>query len=298
MKIILSSDVELWSWRNNFETNIKQGVLKLIELAKNEKIPITLFISLSNKGYNEIDYLQNITKFVKTINYKDVEFGTHTHCKNLPIEYSNKSDNLKDYSKEEIIQILKWYKMELEKMTKQKIIVHRAGSYMIPKLEILNECFKNAGLKIDSSDLNSEYGIITKLSNITEVPPGTSKEYSKKLRVFSPEQMTLKEMISFYRKCKNHGTRILVINFHSFSIYGSLGKKALLWQKSPKVIRNIVKPIINAIKQKNREKGLVNVNKEPAITKNFNNLLNLIKILKNDYCEFVKFEDIKNDKYL
>ena len=53
MRIILSSDVELWSWNKNFEQDVKKGVLKLVEIAEKEKIPITLFVSLSDKGYGD-----------------------------------------------------------------------------------------------------------------------------------------------------------------------------------------------------------------------------------------------------
>src|SRR3989344_6895229 len=193
MNIILTSDIELWSWNRSFEQDIKMGTLKLIELSEKEKVPLTLFISLIDKGYGNNDYLNAIKRLTKGIKSKNVAWGIHTHCKNLPIEYSNYSDNLKDYSEEEIIKILNWYKKELENLSNKKITVHRAGGYHIPRLNILEKCFKKTGIKMDSSLLFRDYSQPLKLNGLSEIPPATNKKYAKKRIVFGPEQMSKKE---------------------------------------------------------------------------------------------------------
>ena len=52
MRIILTVDVELWSWRRNFELDIEKSLKVLEKFSIEEKIPLTLFISLSDKGYD------------------------------------------------------------------------------------------------------------------------------------------------------------------------------------------------------------------------------------------------------
>jgi len=285
MKIILTSDVELWSWNRNFEQDIVKGVLSLIKLVEKEKIPITFFISLSDKGYEDKDYLSKIISFIRKIKSKYVSFGTHTHCKNLPLNFNTESDNLKDYPKENIIKILKWYKKELDKSTKKKIYLHRSGNYTIPDLRILDECFLKSGLNIDSSYILKEYSNIIKLKNMIEIPPATNKKYSKKLIVWSPEQMSLKQMIDFYNQAKNKSD-LLVINFHSFSVYGDLGKKKKLWYLIPKNIKKIIKPLINLLKKKTKIKS------NKRISKNFENLIKIIRFLKRNNADFQNFENV------
>ena len=153
MKISLTSDVELWSWNKNFEQDVKNGVLKLVELAEREKIPVTLFISLSDKGYFEKNYIEKISELIKQIKSKIIDYGIHTHCKNIPMGFPTIHDNLKDYKKEEMERIVKWYKNKLEKITKKKVFTHRAGSYAIPNLEIIDEVLGKNNLTIDSSYL-------------------------------------------------------------------------------------------------------------------------------------------------
>ncbi|MBU0959646.1 MAG: hypothetical protein KKB31_06895 [Nanoarchaeota archaeon] len=285
MDIIFSSDVELWSWNKNFDQDVKNGLLKLVELADEEKIPITFFISLSDKGYNQPEYGEKILSLIKKIRSKYVCFGIHTHCQNLPLNFNTKKDHLNRYSKKEIISILKWYKKEIETITKKKIFVHRAGSYSIPPLPILEECFKEAGVKIDSSDISQEYSKILRIKNLVEIPPSTNKRYSKKLRVWGPEQMSPKEIMIFYKKAIKK-TRVLVVNFHSFSVYGDLGKKARVWHKMPTFLRVLLKPVVKLIK---KDSKIIMKEESPA----FANLKKMIKYLKNNGCTFTNFENVK-----
>ena len=60
-------------------------------LAKKEDIPITLFISLSDKGYDVDNYLEKILKLVKKVNKKNIEFGIHTHCQGLKFDFINEA---------------------------------------------------------------------------------------------------------------------------------------------------------------------------------------------------------------
>jgi hypothetical protein len=287
MRIILSSDAELWSWNKNFKQDVWEGVLKLVEVAEKEKIPLTLFVSLSDKGYGNFDYLEKITSLVKRIKSKYISFGIHSHCKNLPLNFPTPSDYLRDYQKDQIIQILQWYKEELEKITKNKVLIHRAGSYAIPNLDVLNECFKETKIIIDSSDISREYSKLLRLKNFVEIPPATNREYSKKLRVWSPEQMSLKEMLDFYFKAKNK-TDVLVVNFHSFSVYGNLGWKKKVWYKVPNWLRGLLRPAINPLKNKiSMQETKEDSQKE--VSENFKNLKKLIEFLKAEKCEFVNF---------
>lgn len=286
MNIILSSDIELWSWNRRFNQDVEKGVLELVKLAEKEKIPITLFLSLSDKGYGEEKYLQKIEEVIKKINSKYISFGIHTHCKNLPLEFPTPSDNLKDYSKEEIVKILRWYKKNLEKFTKKKIISHRAGGYNIPNLKILEECFKKTGIKIDSSDISRNYGEKIKTPFIIEIPPATNRKLSKKLRVWGPEQMSNKEIIDFYKQAKDK-TETLVIVFHSFSVFGSLGKKARIWHKMPNVARKMMKPLIKKIKKQNIQQ------KNKEVSENFKRLIKMIKWLKETNNKFIRIEEMK-----
>ncbi len=285
MKIILTSDVELWSWSRNFKKDIEIALNKLVELEKKENIPITFFVSLSDKGYGEEDYLKKIIKVIKKIKDKNIEFGIHTHCKGLSIDFI-KEDNLGDYDKKQIIKILVWNKKELEKATGKKVIVHRAGNYGIRDLNSLNDIFKKLGLKIDSSNINQYYSIPKKYNNFVEIPPATNKEYSKKLIVWSPEQMSLKELTNFYYKSKKK-TDILVINFHSFSVYGDLGKKKKIWYSLPRFVRGLLKPFIKKMKEKKRKNK---PEEELVVSKNYEKLLRMIRFLKKQGDEFINFQ--------
>lgn len=287
MKLILSSDVELWSWNKNFEQDVKAGVLKLVELAEKEKIPLTLFISLSDKGYGDANYLEKITALIKEIKSKQIHFGIHSHCKNLPIKIKTSSDYLKDYPKEEITEILRWYKKELERITHKKIFLHRAGSYAIPELELLDKCFRETGLRVDSSDISKEYSKLLKLKNLIEIPPATNKKYSEKLRVFSPEQMSFEELRDFYNESKEK-TEILVINFHSFSVYGNLGWRKKVWYKTPGFLRRLLRPLISLIKNKTSNQTF-KINEQKKTSENFKNLEKLIQFLKREKCNFTEF---------
>jgi hypothetical protein len=294
MKIILSSDVELWSWNKNFKQDVEIGTIRLVELVYREKIPITFFISLSDKGYGSEGYLENIKAIISKLRSKKIEFGVHTHCSNLPLEFETPSDKLKDYNEKEIIDILKWNKRVLEDITKKKIVVHRAGGYNIPSLEILNDCFKKTGLKIDSSDITQEYSSISKRDSLVEIPPATNKKYSKKLIVFGPEQMSLKQMFKFYYKAKKRGAEVIVINFHSFSVYGNLGFKAKIWHKMPVFIRKRLKKLLEN-KKKEIKEGIF-IENESRQSPNFEKLIKLISFLKNKNCEFINFEEYINFK--
>jgi hypothetical protein len=284
MNIILTSDVELWSWRKNFKRDIEEGVLKLIELAEKERIPITFFISLTDKGYGIEEYSKKISDLVKKIKSKKVFFGIHPHCRGLDLDFI-KSDNLKEHSEEEIVKILSENKKELEKITNREIRVHRAGNYGIPRLDILNRVFKKTGLLIDSSDISIGYSQITKLPHLIEIPPATSKEYSKKSRVWTPEQMSLKEILNFYNKSKNK-TEVLVINFHSFSVYGNISGKRI-WYFLPLFLRNFLRPLIKKIKKSPEES---------RISENFEKLYKLVRFLKKQGDKFTYFEEYLNGK--
>ncbi|OIO40655.1 hypothetical protein AUJ10_02305 [Candidatus Pacearchaeota archaeon CG1_02_31_27] len=284
--VVLTSDIELWSWNKDFEQDIKKGVYELEKLAENEKIPATFFVSLSDKGYNDKNYMKKIEELIKKIKSDYIQFGIHTHCKDIPINFSTESDDLKDYDEDQILNILIWYKNEMERILNKKVIVHRAGSYAIPSLEILNRIFGNTGLKIDSSDVGSEYSKITKFDNLIEIPPSTNKKLSKQLRVLSTEQMSFKEILKFIKKAKGK-TNNLVINFHSFSVYGSLGKKAKrIWYFIPKPIKFLLKPLVKKIKESSMQRS-------DKISDNFLDLKVLISYLKNNGCKFVNLNDLK-----
>jgi len=283
MKIILSSDVELWSWNRNFSQDIEKGVIKLIEFANKEKIPITFFISLSDKGYWEKDYLKKIILLMKKLDGEGIEFGVHSHCKNLPLEFPTLSDNLKDYPLDQAVKIIKWYKKQLEKILKKNIRVHRAGGYQIPSPNTLSRIFNTTGLKIDSSALEVEYSSPRKFRNLIEISPATNKKYSKKLIVWGPEQMSNKELLKFYKKAKTK-TKVLVINFHSFSVHGFLGKKAKIWHKLPNWLRKILRPFTKKFKENSK-------NNLESESPHFKNLKKIIRFLKEQECEFVKFKD-------
>ena len=285
MEVVISIDVELWSWGKNFEIDIAKALKILTRLADNEKIPIVFFISLSDKGYGDKKYFSKIKDLLKNLQPKNIEFGIHTHCKNLPLNFKINSDMLKDYSQEEITKILNWYKKNLEEITCKKIWIHRAGNYSIPPLNILEKSFKKTGLKIDSSDISKEYSKKFFMNSLLEIPPATNKKYSAQLRVWSPEQMSFNEMIKFYENAK-YKTDFLVINFHSFSVYGNLGLKKKIWYLAPKFMRKFLRPFINILKQSSRDRNAINV------SKNFENLVKLIRFLKKENCKFVNFKDI------
>ena len=286
MRIILTVDVELWSWRRNFELDIEKSLKVLEKFSIEEKIPLTLFISLSDKGYDCKDYLKKISEVISKIKSENIKFGIHSHCTNLPLDFKTKSDNLKDYDREHITRILEWYKKELEKITNQKIIVHRAGSYEIPSLQVLKECFPR-GLKIDSSDISQDYLKIKELNSLLEIPPATNRQLWAQHRVWSPEQLSFKEMVKFYNEAKKH-TNLLIMNFHSFSVYGYLGKKARIWYKMPLCLRKTLKPFVNLVKGKKSVIGT-----EAKESKNFENFKNIVKFLKKEKCKFVSFENLR-----
>ena len=240
MKVVITVDVELWSWRRDFELDIEKPVFELVKLADREKIPIILFISLSDKGYGDKNYRENVTKLLRKIKSKYISYGIHTHCKNLPLNFETKSDNLKDYSLEKEIEILKWYKKNVERITEKKIVAHRAGNWAIPSLKILDEAFKKAGIKIDSSDLSQEYSKIIKTNSLVEIPPATNRRLSRHPIVWSPDQMTVDEMINFYNEARSK-TDVLVMNFHSFSISGNLGSKVRVWNKIPAPFKKVLR---------------------------------------------------------
>ena len=293
MNIVLTMDVELWSWRGNFEEDIEKPVFRTIELIQNENVPITLFVSLSEKGLVFRDYFKKITDFIASLHKSNlIEFGIHTHCRNLPTAFQTKNDDLKDYSLEQIEEIISTCKKELEKVLGKKIYAHRAGNYSIPPLNIMDEIFKKTGITIDSSDISIYYSTVKRYNNFYEMPPATNEYFSKKLRVFSPDQMGFDEMIKFYKESKGY-TRNLIMNSHSFSMYGKTGihpesSFVQIWYNIPVTLQKMLRPGISISKKISRKFG----KKEKINSIPYETLKKAMIYLKEDGCKFTSFNEI------
>lgn len=292
--IVLTMDVELWNWRGNFAEDIEKPVLKTIELLQKETVPITLFISLSDKGFKCENYFYRITDFVSSLPKTDlIEIGIHTHCRNLSVPFPTKSDNLRDYNQKQIEEIVTMYKEALENSSKRRIYAHRAGSYAIPPLKVLDEIFERLKITVDSSDIFIYHSEIRKYESFYEIPPATNEQLSKNLRVFSPDQMSFNEMIKFYNKSKSYSQN-LVINSHSFSMYGeSIIRPSSLsvrfWYGIPSFLQKMLRPEMKIYQKIYRKFRGHEPNEN---TEAFETLRKIIAFLKQDGCKFVTFDDL------
>ena len=169
MNILLTFDYELFFGpiSGTPENCIITPTERLIEIAEKHNVPMCFFVDagylvqMAQEASNHMrireqkQLLHNQLKKI-TQSGHEVQLHIHPHWEDSHFDGSQwrmKLDRYKlaDFSKEGIDDIVTRYKNELEKITKKKIFVYRAGGWSIqPFSKIKNSLIKN-GITIDST---------------------------------------------------------------------------------------------------------------------------------------------------
>ena len=168
MRIIISFDYELYFHESgSAEKCILNPTNALHELAKKHSVSFTYFVDI---GYliklaeyapiheNLQKDLEKLTTQIKQLKDDGQEIGLHIHphwedtvFENGKWKFDVTRYRLDHFSDEEILKIVTQYKQELENIVGKKIEIYRAGGWCIQPFSKLESCFKELGLKLDSS---------------------------------------------------------------------------------------------------------------------------------------------------
>lgn len=302
-KILLTFDVELWTWRGDFALDIEQPLERLAEWLKSLQVPAVLFISLSNKGLGPDDpqtYLEkvlSVCRRLRTLPF--LEFGVHPHCQNLPLPFPTPHDEIDHYSWEEIEAIIKWNSETLSRGLGEDVIAHRAARYRLPcgSAERFAKILLDSGLSIDSSDISIPFSQPVWHGRVLEVPPATEPELSSRLIVWSPEKMGLDELNAFAERAPA-ATEYLVMNFHSFSVTASaINCESLpvrIWSAFPPAAQAAIRPGLRLLKKgwRRTSQGGGAGGADGAGGVSFQILDTFVRRAKEEEFEFINFQQL------
>jgi len=243
--LYLTFDCEVYSKNKELYKDFYHPTLAIAEFFKKEKIPITLFVSLSKKFPSIKDYyivLDSLLKKLRKNKYVSVQL--HLHFYDLPVNrIRSKSDIMKDYSMNELKKIFKWACAFLKKYGFNPVIFRPAG-YITGKSEEYYNLLKEFNLM--SSNLK-EYPT----EKIKTFPISTFKSHNRYLKsnksIITPEIIPAKKV---HKEFQKNPDNLLVSNFHSFSVYSS---SVLSWHPCSiiKVLRKIKDKFLGLFNVKN-----------------------------------------------
>lgn len=290
----MTLDVELWTWRGDFDADIDIPTTRCIEWGREEQVPLTLFVSLSNKGLGLMDQSRYLDRLEDALHRwstsEHVEFAVHTHCKNLPMSFPTPCDGIDAYDPDEIEAILRWSKRFLEGATGRTVVAHRSGDYRMPDGGIgrLAPMLSRSALWLDSSDISVSYSRATRIGDVIELPPATEPALSARHKVWAPDNMGLAEMAEFFALARPR-TDVMVMNCHSFSLVsGGVDPHSRLkavWFSLPPALQCRLRPLLGLYKGAWRAvPGLGD--DAPGESSTWRILASLTQHLKEAGCEF------------
>ena len=168
MRIIISFDYELYFHESgSAQKCILNPTQALHELAQKHEVSFTYFVDIGYliklaeyAAYNENlrRDLDNVSAQIQQLSREGQEIGLHIHphwedtvYENGKWEFNVSRYRLHHFSEDDIAKIATHYKQELENIVGKKIEIYRAGGWCIQPFSKLESCFKELGLKLDSS---------------------------------------------------------------------------------------------------------------------------------------------------
>jgi len=210
--LYLTFDCEIWSKNKNLSEDFYFPTITIANFFENKKIPITLFISLSQKFPQINNYYETLDRLLKKLkSYKYISIQPHLHFYNLPIKGINtKSDTMKNYTSSELSKMINWAIKFLKKYDYHPTTFRPAGY-------ITNKNYYNI---LKNHNLQSSN--LTEDKSHKEYQLSTFQNLNRRLRsiqsIITPEIIPANRVHKEFQKSLSE---ILVSNFHSFSVYHS-----------------------------------------------------------------------------
>jgi len=236
-EIAMTVDVELWSKRKDYYKDIKYATPVLLDVS--DTVPLSLFVSLSPK-FSVIpfeEYISLLGDFIDEVKKeRNISVHLHQHAKWLPINLDTSSDDLSEYTHEELHQLLSYGKEFFSSEFNVRVKYFRPGGFKIPDLGTYYDVLKKLHL---NSSMGGEYDkIVTTASRfgVTEVPvPIVSKLSLLKYPFRTIKTLAFIENLSISQLTSALGSVLstseratLAIGAHSFLFYPDLRSAYIL----------------------------------------------------------------------
>lgn len=210
--------------------NVNYGLKKVVEVFNNNDVKATFFVNIYEQYLFGKQWMQAVCDVIKSSGH-DIQLHTHPVWQFDAIK--KKKIFLNQYSLREQVEIIRSGMNDLEEITGERPIAHRAGSFGLNRNTI--KALKLNGIKMDSSisDVNYNYkkrknggyrmkawsqNRIVKKNGLIELPLTYYKDGTKNIEI-NLESITLKRIKEIYRQLKSHDIHYMNIIFHSFSFY-------------------------------------------------------------------------------
>lgn len=259
---------------------------------------MTLFVALSDKGmpsFSPGEYLSKIRPVIAELATNPLfEFGVHTHCRGLPMDFATEHDELSAYAAREAEHIVAWCQRQIAELTGTLPRVHRAANYSICRDELrwFGDMLHRYGIEIDSSDITVEYSRATRMGGVWELPPTTTSALGARHKVWSPDTMDAETMLALAAEAGNH-TSTLVSNAHSFlfeeaGLYRPDSPTLKAWFSLPPAVQQFLRPGVRVVKRGVQRRGarpLIDPGavEQPALQ----TLRSVVSSLRSQGCEFL-----------
>jgi len=257
--LYLTFDCEVWSKNKNLIKDFYYPTLTIANFFEKEKIPITLFISLSRKFPNVKDYYKTLDGLLKKLKkYKYISVQPHLHFYDLPVKgMKSNSDFMDKYSYKDLEKMMGWA-LRFFKKYKFDPVIFRPAGYRI------NKDYYKLLKKFNLSSSN----LIEDLTNkIKTYPISTFRAHNRYFKpinsIITPEIIPANKVHKEFQKNKSN---VLVSNFHSFSVFSST---ILSWHPSSSI--KILRKLKDKFSKKTKE------------SYEWNQMKKFIKLYKNKY---------------
>ena len=242
MEFYLTFDLELWSKRKNYNLDISKALRYIKLLSEKKNVPVTIFVSLSRK-YNIInltqkEYLKKIKSDLEKNKSRFTNFQMHMHA----FEINNRAqfDDLDNYKKRELIEILKTGKDVLEDIIKEEVYAFRSGGFKVGNKKTFFYALDRSKFRVDSSIIDEERRETEKIIrengiNVKEYYLTTIKSILGKKSYFCLENYTILPKIINIKKER------IVSHYHSFKVLnnsGDITKRFFLLHRAIRILRN------------------------------------------------------------
>lgn len=258
-RAVLTVDVELWTWRGDYELDVEKPVETLLGLAKRYEVPITFFVSLSDKGLGRTsdgDYLARTQRLVSHIAESDwSDVAVHTHCRNLPVGFPTPDDEISAYAADACAELIEWNVAQITRASGRPPCAHRAANFSLPSVDPLGfyDLLSRFGLLVDSSDISIPFSGPKEVRTVLEMPPATTTYMGARHKVWSPDTMTIDEMLELASQgVKESDT--LVMNSHSFMFGAPAHHRPdqplfRTWFGLPPAVQDVLRPPLRIVKR-------------------------------------------------